>query len=83
VLRNLINHLKGGDYPEFETDVQYYNEDYGGTIIVVSKDPFLVKYSYRDEPVPASRPLYRQKLKDSTIQLVESSDSTTNRPENL
>lgn len=63
----LTNLTSRDDLPEFELDTVYVNEDAGQEIIIRSKDPFLVEYSYDDEPKPANRQLYRQKLSEGII----------------
>lgn len=56
--------------PEFVVGETYFNEDYGGEIIITNKKPFKVLYDYRDEPMDADRELYRQKLKEGIIYAV-------------
>lgn len=61
----------GDDLPEFVVGETYFNDDYGGEIVVVNKQPFEVVYDYSDEEMPADRGLYRKKLKEGIIYPVD------------
>lgn len=63
----IIDRIFTDELPEFDLGYWYYNSDYDGEIRVLSRSPFLVQFDYREEPVPCSRDLYRQKLADGII----------------